>query len=190
MNNGEKDMAAFYTGKGDDGTTGRLGEGRLWKSDPIIDSVGVIDELTSILGIARRHSGSENTKITILHIQHDLYKIMSEVAATQENRHLFGSIDKKQIEWVEDQIKSYGEKVETPKGFIIPGDSLSGAYLDFARTVCRRAERKVVDLVRNGILVNQNLLSYFNRLSTLFFILELAENASAGIDSPTMAKEK
>ena len=105
---------------------------------------------------------------------------MSEVTATQENRYRFGSIDKRQIEWVEDQIKLYEEMVESPKGFIIPGDSLSGAYLDFARTVCRRAERKVVDLVRNGTLANQYLLSYFNRLSTLFFILELAENASAG----------
>ena len=58
-------MAGFSTGKGDDGTTGRLGEGRLWKSDPMIDTVGVIDELTSIIGIARSQTVSENIKTII-----------------------------------------------------------------------------------------------------------------------------
>jgi cob(I)alamin adenosyltransferase len=190
MNTEEKNMATFFTGKGDDGMTNRLGEGRLWKSDPIIDTVGVIDELSSIIGIARSQVGMESIKTTLFQIQRDLYKIMSEVTAAPENRNRFGWIDKNQVEWVEEQIKSFEETVVSPKGFIIPGDSLSGAYLDFARTVCRRAERKVVVLVQNGAMANQTLLSYFNRLSTLFFILELAENTSAGIDSPTMAKEK
>ncbi len=183
-------MAAFYTGKGDDGTTGRLGEGRLWKSDPVIETVGTIDELTSIIGIARSNAGSETIISILLKIQRDLYKIMSEVSATAENRNRFEWIDQKQVGWVEEQIQSFEEMVGSPKGFIIPGDSLSGAYLDFARTVCRRAERKIVDLVLNGKLTNPSLLSYFNRLSTLFFILELAENASGGIESPTLAKEK
>ncbi len=183
-------MAAFYTGKGDDGTTGMLGEGRLWKSDLVIETVGTIDELTSIIGIARSHVGLETIPNILLKIQRDLYKIMSEVTATPENRNRFEWIDQKQVKWVEEQIQSFEEMVGSPKGFIIPGDTLSGAYLDFARTVCRRAERKMVDLVLNGKLTNPALLSYFNRLSTLFFILELAENESGGIESPTLAKDK
>ena len=83
----------------------------------------------------------------------------------------------------------YQEKVSLPGEFIIPGDVLSGAALSLARTVIRRAERRLTELTAAGKLQDTMLLTYFNRLSTLFFVMELYEVQASGKDTPTLARD-
>jgi len=83
-----------------------------------------------------------------------------------------------------------GAEIEMPKDFIVPGDSRSGAAFAMARTLVRRAERKVSRLFHESQIDNLELLRYLNRLSSLCFILELNENKNAGIDFPTLASSQ
>lgn len=181
-------MSKFYTRQGDDGTTGLLGSGRVLKSDPRMEAVGVIDEATAALGIARANSKAAETIPLLLEIGRDLYNIMAEVAATPENAPKFRVVDASRVSWLESQVDSLGSTVEMPNEFILPGDSASGAYFALARTTVRRAERAVVGLYSRGDIENTALITYLNRLSTLCFLLELVENELAGKSSPTLAK--
>lgn len=177
----------FYTGTGDQGTTGLLGEGRVPKDDPRIEAVGAVDEATAALGVARAHAQAERTRALLLEVQRDLYRLMAEVAATPENQAQFRSLTAERVAWLEEQIAALEEVVPPPKAFIVPGDSPGGAFLDLARTVVRRAERRVVALWRSGGLENPALAAYLNRLSSLCFVLELLENRTAGVET-TRAK--
>jgi cob(I)alamin adenosyltransferase len=93
------------------------------------------------------------------------------------------------VEWLESQIDELSKGLRMPDDFIIPGDSLSGAAIDLARTTVRRSERRVSNLVHEGLIQNQDILRYLNRLSSLCFALELVEIQAAGISSPTFASE-
>jgi cob(I)alamin adenosyltransferase len=130
---------------------------------------------------------SENQNI-ILTIQRDLYNLMAEVSATPENAESFREINADRVAWLEQQTDRLSEKANPPKDFIIPGDSPTAAVMDLARTIVRRAERRVAHLWNNGEIENQQLLRYLNRLSSLCFILELLEIQGSGRDKPTLAK--
>ncbi len=173
----------FYTAAGDDGTTGLLGEGRVPKDDPRMEAVGALDEATAALGLARAHARAPRTRTLILEVQRHLYRLMAEVAATPENQARFRGITSEQVTWLEGQIAALEEEVPPPKAFIVPGDSPGGAFLDLARAVVRRAERRVAALWRNRALENPALLAYLNRLSSLCFVLELLENQTAGVET-------
>jgi cob(I)alamin adenosyltransferase len=92
------------------------------------------------------------------------------------------------VAWLESQVDALSAQVEIPREFIVPGDTLEGAYVDLARTVVRRAERRVAALYHEGGFENQELLRYLNRLSSLCFLIELAENQAAGQGRTTLAK--
>jgi len=183
------EMADFYTRTGDDGTSGLLGGQRVPKEHPRLEAVGVIDEANAALGVARATCKSSQIRESILSIQRDLYHIMSEVAATPVNAARFRAIHADRVLWLETQTNSIGDQVEIPKEFIVPGDSLVGAYLDLARAIIRRAERRVATLIHSGELENTELLRYLNRLSSLCFVLELAENQMASGTPITLAKD-
>jgi len=172
--------ATFYTRKGDDGKTGLLGEGRLPKYHPRIEAVGTLDETTATLGLARALSTSPEVSDILLNVQKDLYALMAEVAATPENAEKFRSIDADRVLWLETQIDVLSKKVENPAEFILPGETKGGGALSLARTVTRRAERRVAALFHEDALENTELLRYLNRLSSLCFLLELAENQFEG----------
>jgi len=178
----------FYTRKGDDGTTGSLGKGRLPKSDARIEALGTLDEAAAVLGIARSLCRELGTAEAILQTQRDLYSLMAEVSASPENAEKYRKIGPQQVAWLEEQIETFQGKTLLPEEFIITGDTSTGAFLDLARTVVRRAERKVAVLVSKKWIVNPDILRYINRLSSLCFILELYENQSAGINQPTLAR--
>lgn len=180
-------MSPFYTRSGDDGYTGLLGEGRVPKYHPQTEAVGTIDEANSFLGMARAISKSKNTVDLILLVQRDLYNIMAEVSARPENAARFRKIDENRLSWLEEQTNAISQLVNVPNEFIVPGDSTTGAVLDIARTVIRRAERRVAELLHQGVIENVYLLRYLNRLSSLCFALELLENQSSGKDT-TLAK--
>ena len=182
-------MSPFYTRTGDEGTTGLLGEGRVPKYDDRIEALGAVDEATAAIGLARSSAQAPQTAALLLEAQRDLYKLMAEVSATPENAARFRTIDESRVKWLEEQTDALEKTVEIPREFILPGDLPASAALALARTIVRRAERRVVVLYHAGQLENLHLLAYLNRLSSLLFMLELAENSYAGQKS-NLAKVK
>lgn len=182
-------MSPFYTRNGDEGTTVVLGEGRVTKFDPRIEALGAVDEATAAIGLARATCQAQPSAAILLEIQRDLYRLMAEVSATPENQARFRSIDASRVVWLETQSDALEKSVEMPREFILPGERPASATLALARTVTRRAERRVVELFHGGGLENPQLLAYLNRLSSLLFVLELVENAEAGAQTK-IAKKK
>jgi cob(I)alamin adenosyltransferase len=179
---------SFYTRKGDDGTTGLLGKGRIAKHHARMEAIGTLDESSASLGLARATAHDARCGPLLLEAQRDLYRLMAEVAATQENTQQF-HFDARRVDWLEEQTDELSKIVEMPDEFIVPGDSAGGAALSLARAVVRRAERRVVELFDKKEITNPALQQYLNRLSSLLFVLELLENRAAGKDTK-MAKEK
>ena len=176
-------MDTYYTGKGDDGTTGLLGEGRVPKTDPRIEAVGAIDEATAALGRARALSSDQKLQDLIRAVQRDLYQIMSAVSATPENADKFPGVDQARVTWLEETIEDIGETLDMPREFILPGDTQLSAAFSAARTITRRAERRTTELKELDLLKAPAVLPYLNRLSSLCYILEL----DALEDKPTPA---
>ena len=149
--------------------------------------MGTLDESTAALGLARAQCRAPRSGGILLEAQRDLYRLMAEVAATPENAEKFHFIDAQRVTWLEEQTDELSKLVEMPKEFIVPGDSVAGAALALARTVVRRAERRVVELFDADEIKNPELQRYLNRLSSLCFVLELLENKVAG-QQTTLAK--
>ena len=181
-------MSPVFTRDGDDGSTHLLGKGTYAKNDLRLECLGAIDEASSALGLARALSQSEDNQQIIKKLQQDLYILMTEIAASPDNTDQFVCISSIQVNWLEAQIKEYENEISPPEEFILPGDSAAGAALDLARTIVRRAERRLVDLFQQDIVSNKELLRYLNRLSSLCFMLELNENGSTGSGRSTLAK--
>ena len=182
-------MSPLFTRTGDDGTTGLLGEGRLPKSHPRMEALGTLDEASAALGLARSLCQAEQTGPLLVGVQRDLYALMAEVAATPENAAQFRSLDSGRVQWLESQAEAISALVPLPDEFILPGDSPGAAAMSLARTIVRRAERRLAGLLETGEIKNQILLQYLNRLSSLCFALELLENQQAG-KKTSLAKAK
>jgi cob(I)alamin adenosyltransferase len=172
-------MSKFYTRGGDDGYTGLLGPGRIAKEDARLEAVGAVDEANALLGIARAQAHSPEYGEILLIIQRDLYGLMAELAATPENAERFRVINSERVAWLEQQVDALTKVVDVPKEFIVPGDTFEGAFLDLARAVVRRAERRAAAVFHSGDIANIELLRYLNRLSSFVFIYELHETRLA-----------
>jgi cob(I)alamin adenosyltransferase len=183
-------MPNYYSGKGDDGSTGLLGSERVPKYHLRPTAFGTVDEASAALGLSRATACSEETISVIFHVQKDLYAIMVELAAVTEEQEKFQRLEASRLTWIEEQLESFGKRVNMPNEFILPGDSTPAAALDLARTVVRRAERQVVRLDHESALSNPTILPYLNRLSSLCFVLSLWENEIAGVEKPTIAKSE
>ncbi len=174
---------------GDDGYTGILGKGRVPKNDVLIEALGTLDETSSVLGMARTNCQTSEARDWLIQIQRDLYMIMSEIAATKENLSSFQRIGQERVAWLEEKIQQMEADLPPLTEFILPGDSQPGAVLDLARTVTRRAERRMVELYQKIGLPNQIVIQYLNRLSTFCFTLERVENRASGSPAQTLAKK-
>lgn len=181
-------MAHFFSGQGDSGDTGYLGEGRLSKASRRMEALGSVDEATAALGLARSLSASDDSRNLVLSLQKQLYLLMSELAASPENAALFDKIGDEQVAWVETQIADLEGRVTLPRDFILPGETPASAAFSLARTVVRRAERCVVALLEEGEITKPVLVAYLNRLSSLLFILEVYESSLTG-NGVRLAKE-
>ena len=180
----------FYSGRGDDGYTGLLGPERVPKYDLRPEAYGTVDEAQAAIGLARASGCTAQSERILLAIQRDLYTLMAELAAAGDDDSPFaGSITTGHLEQVEDWIAQLETIVKMPKEFVVPGDSQSGAALHLARTVIRRAERHAVRLAHDGVLVNHLPVRYLNRLSSLLYVLALAEDQEATGQGLTLAKE-
>lgn len=179
---------SWYTGAGDDGTTGLLGEGRVPKHHSQPEALGAVDEATSAIGTARCLLHDRDVGETLLRIQRDLYELMAELAATAETQARFRTIGPDQVGWLADRTDEFGARVSMPGEFVCPGDSQQGATLDHARAVVRRAERRVSRLIDEGLLDGSHALAYLNRLSSLLFVLARHADARWGGGGVTLAR--
>jgi cob(I)alamin adenosyltransferase len=166
-------LAKVTTRGGDGGYTGLLGPGRVAKYDARIEALGLVDEATSAIGLARASVSEERVRALLLQQQQTLYRLMAELASTPETaqRLALPGISELDVEIVEQSSEELKAEVEIGNRFIIPGESVPGAALDLARTIVRRAERQVARMVHDGAVANAEDLRYLNRLSDLLFVV-------------------
>jgi cob(I)alamin adenosyltransferase len=160
--------------KGDKGETSLIGGVRVAKSDMRCEACGTIDEAVSALGLAKSFCQAEIRDI-LSSLQQDLFMVGTDLATPPERYAELAAKGKavklEMTQRLEDLIEDFEARIEMPHVFVIPGDSTGSAALDVARTVVRRAERRVVALKQAGQLRNEEVLRYLNRLSDLIFTL-------------------
>jgi cob(I)alamin adenosyltransferase len=164
-------VVKIYTKKGDDGTTSLWYGGRVPKHHGRTDAYGTLDEACSQLGVARALCGPEQQQLAadILRLQDDLFVAGAELATAPEAaERLEDGISRTTEEMVaelEERIDRYMSEVELPPQFVIPGGNRLSAQLDVARTVIRRAERRISALATEGELASETVIHFVNRAS-------------------------
>jgi len=171
----------IYTKTGDDGETGLFGGPRVRKDAPRIEAYGTVDELNSVLGIVRSLAPPAEIDALVARIQNELFCLGAQLATPDPAAHATALIGAAEIAALERAIDRFEAQLEPLKQFILPGGTPVAAHLHLARTVCRRAERRLVSLTRtSNESVATELVVYLNRLSDLFFVLARAANHAAG----------
>ncbi|MEK6954468.1 MAG: cob(I)yrinic acid a,c-diamide adenosyltransferase [Candidatus Micrarchaeota archaeon] len=180
-------MAKIYTKTGDSGETSFYGGKRIPKHDLRLEVYGSLDELNSILGMARSlydlgaKTGMLNDSAEIepllKSLQDDLFVVGSDLAAPEHNK--IARVSPKMVERLEKEIDALDSKLPPLANFILPSGTIAASTIHHARTVCRRAERKLSDL-NSKEKINPELLKYINRLSDLLFVMARSENHAAG----------
>ena len=153
---------------------------RVPKSHPRIEACGALDELNSALGMARAHTKQDYVTPRILKVQKDLITIMGEMATLPEDLERYAKdgfqiVAEKHYSDLESWIKEIEKEKVSFDGWATPGETLAAASMDFARSVCRRAERRVEALVGSGEVNNPHILIYLNRASDLLWLLARRE---------------
>ena len=170
----------IYTKTGDEGTTGLFGGKRVSKDNLRIEAYGTIDELNGLIGVAVTEVNSEELKNDLLKIQYELFNLGADLATpiTEEKiKVTIPRISDFDVNVFEKKIDYYDSKLPELKAFILPGGSKGSASLHFSRTVCRRAERRIVELSKSEN-IGDSVIKYINRLSDLLFVLARFENYS------------
>jgi cob(I)alamin adenosyltransferase len=173
----------IYTKTGDAGDTGLFGGGRVPKNHPRVEAYGDVDELNAILGVVRAADQMPRIDEVLVPIQRDLFAIGALLATPdleKMKQHLEkAQIDDRRIKDLERAIDDGDDELEPLRSFIVPGGTPKAAALHVARTVCRRAERRVVEL---GEIteIPPLVVIYLNRLSDLLFTLARVANHRAG----------
>jgi cob(I)alamin adenosyltransferase len=178
----------IYTKTGDAGDTGLFGGGRVPKDDPRVEAYGDVDELNAVLGLARSAELMPRIDEVLVPIQRDLFSIGALLATPDRDKmeqHLTKArISDERIAELEREIDACDKELEPLKAFILPGGTQKAAALHVARTVCRRAERRVIHLQRE-VEIPQIVVVYLNRLSDLLFTLARLANVRAGAGEVT-----
>ncbi len=176
-------MTKIYTKGGDKGETGLFGGKRVPKSSVRIEAYGTIDELNSFIGLAITEVKSEDVKKLLQNIQDQLFTVGADLAAPEnevDKKHPVLRVPKEFFEDTEKEIDRYDAQLKPLQNFILPGGSKPAALLNVCRTVCRRAERRVVALSETAE-IGGNIIIFLNRLNDLFFVLARYENMISGI---------
>ena len=160
----------IYTKKGDKGETSLIGGVRVKKSNVRIHAYGTVDELNSVVGIVRDSTNESTIRKQLLEIQNQLFVIGSHLASAPSSKMQIPDINIKEITQLELYIDEMNTSLPELKTFILPGGNISSSYCHLARTVCRRAERWVIE-VSEEETVDPLIIAYLNRLSDYFFVL-------------------
>ncbi len=173
----------IYTKTGDDGSTGLFGGPRVRKDDPRIEAYGDVDELNASLGWARSRELPEAIDELLHQIQNDLFTAGAQLATPDPEKQLAAAIGLDDIEALENAIDHFDANLPPLKNFILPGGTSAAAALHAARTICRRAERRIITLAQtDGTTISPDLIVYINRLSDLLFVLARSANFTAGVE--------
>ena len=175
----------IYTKTGDSGDTGLFGGGRVPKNHPRVEAYGDVDELNSSIGFARAIEQMPRVDDVLLPVQRDLHAIGALLATPNREKmaqHLEKArIDDDRIRELEQAIDAADDGLEPLRAFIVPGGTPKAAALHVARTVCRRAERRVVQLAGESE-IPAVVVVYLNRLSDLLFTLARVANRRASVE--------
>ncbi|HEU4584650.1 MAG TPA: cob(I)yrinic acid a,c-diamide adenosyltransferase [Gemmatimonadaceae bacterium] len=173
----------IYTRTGDKGDTGLFGGGRVSKSHPRVEAYGDVDELNAVIGLARSIEMMPRIDEVLVPVQRDLFSL-GALLATPDREKVQRQLEKARIDdarvaELERAIDDGEAELEPLTAFILPGGTPKSAALHVARTVCRRAERKVIAL-GDDVDVPPIVVRYLNRLSDLLFVLARVANRRAG----------
>lgn len=164
------------TKTGDKGTTRLFSGEKVPKASPRLDALGDIDELGSVLGIARCHARRQKTRQSLLELQRDLFVVGAEIATTTSKlARLPRRVDEAFLKTLEENLETLHETVSLHGGFVVPGANVSSAYLDYARAVTRRCERKIAAILETKVILNPLALVWMNRLSDYLYLLARSE---------------
>ena len=178
-----------YTRTGDDGQTGLFGGPRVAKDDVRLEAYGTVDELNSAVGIVAATVEQDDLRVRLQVVQSDLFDIGGELATPDlEERIRRGQpvgprVTDEDVAKLEGWIDAFDEEIEPLQKFILPGGTLAAGQCHLARTICRRAERRVLTLSRDAAVALQ-VLRYLNRLSDVLFTMARVTNARAGVEEP------
>ena len=176
-----RNAVKIYTGQGDKGNTRLIGGRIVRKDNDLVEVYGTLDELNSVLGTVSSEKLNGKLKKRLHQIQSDLFLISSELAAPEiKDKKKFNlRFNEQYIHDLEDFIDEIQKQLPQLRNFILPGGSRPAALLHLARTVCRRAERRLVTLTQRK-KTDPNILIYLNRLSDLLFVLARYTNQLQG----------
>jgi cob(I)alamin adenosyltransferase len=167
---------SIVTKTGDNGTTALMYGRRVPKSHPRVEAYGTVDELNAALGLARASAAQDFIRVHLLAIQQDLVILMGELATGVEDlpRYVkdgYALVTPAMTDRLEKLVKEIEAQRITMKGWATPGATMNSAALDMARTVCRRAERRVCALQDAGQLQNPEIIVHLNRLADLLWLM-------------------
>ena len=169
----------IYTRTGDDGTTGLFGGPRVQKDHDRIEAFGTVDELNAALGVISSHC-TEDLCVQLNQIQSDLFAIGAVLATPDTEKLSIESVGDRNIEQIEAWIDQHEAELSPLKSFILPGGTPLAAQLHWGRTVCRRAERRVITGSEELDSDWSTIVMYLNRLSDYLFVLARLANHRAG----------
>lgn len=166
---------SIATKTGDNGTTGLMYGRRVPKNHPRVEAYGTVDELNAALGLARATATQDFVRVNLLAIQKELVVLMGElsVVAADRERYVqggYGLVGPAMTARLDALVREIEAQQVSFKGWATPGATVDSAALDVARTVCRRAERRVYDLIAAGEVSNEEILVFLNRLSDLLWL--------------------
>ncbi|OGZ07777.1 MAG: ATP:cob(I)alamin adenosyltransferase [Candidatus Lloydbacteria bacterium RIFCSPLOWO2_01_FULL_50_20] len=179
----------LFTGKGDNGTTKIFGcDQRMSKSSAIAEALGAVDEINSLLGVVKiktcpepvegggeKAAGNISFGDVINAVQQDLFIIQASLAGADKR------VEKKHVAWIESLVNDIEKELPPITSFFVSGGTELAAFCDVARTVARRAERRVVEALEKEKTGKEELLAYMNRLSSLLYALARLANHRAGV---------
>ncbi|MCI0414670.1 cob(I)yrinic acid a,c-diamide adenosyltransferase [bacterium] len=171
----------IYTKTGDRGETGLFKGLRVPKHDLRVEAYGNVDECNAVIGICLLHIQNAEIKTLLSSIQHELFEVGADLATPpQQQNDSRWRIDSEMTANLERAIDHFESQLPALTNFILPGGSLAGAHIHYARTVCRRAERSVSKLAEQQ-QISPEILRYLNRLSDLLFVVARSENQHTGL---------
>ncbi len=178
-------ITKVYTRTGDDGTTGLGGGQRVPKESVRIEAYGTVDELNAQIGAALATGLHDALIGPLTRVQNDLFHLGSDLCMPEEDkvRTPVPGIEQRHIDELERLMDTLSEELPPLQNFILPGGSPGAAQLHVARTVCRRAERRLVALSRSE-RIGACAVAYLNRLSDALFVMARYENHRRGVRDP------
>ena len=174
-------ITKVYTRTGDMGMTSIVGGIRIKKSDVRLEAYGTVDELSAHLGLLAAMMADGSDRDTIIRIQNNLFNVCTHLAIDQSQTPLYpsGHLPDGEIAFLEQEVDRMMALLPEHQGFVLPGGTQAAAQAHVARTVCRRAERRITELAEVAA-VGSEVRQYVNRLSDYLFVLAKIINFNSG----------